>query len=110
MTTINQTIVYDGRVVGSVSSYESAGRPEVTYWIGKPYWGKGIAIQPLSDFLTNANRRRPIYARVAKDNLDSRRVLEKCGFTVIGESKGFANARGEEIEELHLELRPDPAA
>jgi hypothetical protein len=32
-------------------------------------------------------------------------VLEKCGFEIIGESKGFANARGEEIEELTLELR-----
>jgi len=31
--------------------------------------------------------------------------LEKCGFTVIGEAKGFANARHEEIEELLLELR-----
>ncbi len=110
VTTINQTIVYDGQVVGSVSSYEEAGKPEVTYWIGKPYWGKGIATRALSEFLTNADRRRPIYARVAKDNLGSRRVLEKCGFTVIGESKGFAHARGEEIEELHLELRPDPAA
>jgi RimJ/RimL family protein N-acetyltransferase len=45
-----------------------------------------------------------MYARVAKDNLASRRVLEKCGFTVIGEDKGFANARGQEIDELLLEL------
>lgn len=107
VTTINQTIVYDGQVVGSISSYEDAGRPEVTYWIGKPYWGKGIATRALLEFLANANRTRPIFARVAKDNLGSRRVLEKCGFTVIGESKGFANARGEEIEGLLLELRAE---
>jgi hypothetical protein len=36
--------------------------------------------------------------------LGSRRILEKCGFQVIGEPKGFANARGREIEELLLEL------
>jgi RimJ/RimL family protein N-acetyltransferase len=42
-TTINRTIVYDGQVVGSVSSYEDEGRPEVTYWIGRAYWGRGIA-------------------------------------------------------------------
>jgi RimJ/RimL family protein N-acetyltransferase len=46
-----------------------------------------------------------MYARVAKDNLGSRRVLEKCGFTISGEAKGFANARGQEIEELLLELK-----
>jgi RimJ/RimL family protein N-acetyltransferase len=59
----------------------------------------------LKELLARHNKIRPIYARVAKDNLGSRRVLEKCGFTVIGESKGFANARGQEIEELLLELR-----
>jgi RimJ/RimL family protein N-acetyltransferase len=104
-TTINKTIVFDGQVAGSVSSYEDEGKPEVTYWLGKEYWGKGIATWALQEFLAHTNKRRPIYARVAKDNLGSRRVLEKCGFTVINESTGFANARGQEIEELLLELR-----
>jgi RimJ/RimL family protein N-acetyltransferase len=99
-----QTILFHGQVAGSVSSYEEEGRPEVTYWLGKEYWGKGIATRALREFLAQHNQTRPIYARVAKDNPGSRRVLEKCGFTVIGESKGFANARGQEIEELLLEL------
>ena len=103
-TNIIRTIVCDGQVVGSVSSYVDSGKPEVTYWIGRAHWGKGIATRALTDFLAQANTTRPIYARVAKDNLGSRRVLEKCGFQVIGEMKGFANARGEEIEELVLEL------
>ena len=104
-TNIIRTIVCDGQVVGSVSSYLDAGKPEVTYWIGRAHWGKGVATRALTDFLTQANTTRPIYARVAKDNLGSRRVLEKCGFQVIGQDRGFAKARGEEIEELHLELR-----
>jgi RimJ/RimL family protein N-acetyltransferase len=103
-TTINQTIVCNGQVAGSVSSYEEAGKPEVTYWLGKEYWGQGIATWALGEFLTRHNRTRPIYARVEKYNLGSRRVLEKCGFTVIGESRGFANARGGEVEEFILEL------
>ncbi|MCX6099824.1 MAG: GNAT family N-acetyltransferase [Candidatus Bipolaricaulota bacterium] len=97
-------MVYDGQVVGSVLSYEEAGKPEVSYWIGKEYWGKGFATRALSDLLVHGNKTRPIYARVARDNLGSRRVLEKCGFKIIGEARGFANARGEEIEELLLEL------
>lgn len=103
-TTINKTIVFDGQVAGSVASYEDEGRPEVTYWLGKEYWGKGIATWALKEFLSCYKKTRPIYARVAKDNPGSHRVLEKCGFTIIGESKGFANARGQEIEELLLEL------
>ena len=54
--------------------------------------------------LVVTNAANPIYARVAKDNLGSRRVLEKCGFAIIDESGGFANARGQEIEEFLLEL------
>jgi RimJ/RimL family protein N-acetyltransferase len=103
-TTNNQTILCNGQVAGSVSSYEEEGKPEVTYWIGKEYWGKGIATWALQEFLTEHNKARPIYARVAKDNLGSRRVLEKCGFTIVGESKGFANARGQETEEWIFEL------
>ena len=103
-TNIIRTIVCDGQVVGSVSSYEQSGKPEVTYWIGRAHWGKGIATRALRTFLAEVNATRPIYGRVAKDNLGSRRVLEKCGFRVIGEMKGFAKARGEEIDELHLEL------
>ena len=100
-----QTIIFNGHVAGSVSSYEDEGKPEVTYWLGKEYWGKGIVTWALAEFLAHHNPTRPIYARVAKDNLGSRRVLEKCGFKIIAESKGFANARGQEIEELLLELR-----
>jgi RimJ/RimL family protein N-acetyltransferase len=103
-TTTNRTILFNGRVAGSVASYEEKGKPEVTYWLGKEYWGKGIATSALREFLTQHNKTRPIYARVAKDNLASRRVLEKCGFKIIGEAKGFANARGREIEEFLLEL------
>ena len=103
-TVIIKTIIVNGRVAGSVSSYEDDGKPEITYWLGNEYWGKGIATCALTEFLAHHNNTRPIYARVAKDNLGSRRVLEKSGFTIIGESKGFANARGQEIEELLLEL------
>jgi RimJ/RimL family protein N-acetyltransferase len=104
-TVIVKTIVIDGQVAGYVMSYKEEGRCEVTYWLGKEYWGKGIATQALAKFLAEVNRSRPIYARAAKDNTGSLRILEKCGFAVINESKGFANARDEEIEEFLLELR-----
>ena len=36
--------------------------------------------------------------------------MEKCGFTVVGYGKGFANARGKEVEEVVLELGPNDRA
>ena len=47
---------------------------------------------------------RPIFARAATDNIGSIRVLQKCGFRIIGKDKGFANGRGEDTEEYILRL------
>jgi RimJ/RimL family protein N-acetyltransferase len=47
---------------------------------------------------------RPLFARVAVDNLGSIRVLEKCGFRLIDIEREFANARGEEINEAVYRL------
>lgn len=88
------------------SSFERFGKPEVTYWIEKEYWGRGIATKALSEFLSYL-KTRPLYACAAKDNIASIRVLEKCGFTILGEDKGFSNARGEEVEEFILKLKAD---
>jgi RimJ/RimL family protein N-acetyltransferase len=103
-TITKKTILFDGHVVGHVLSFEQFGKPEVSYWLGKKYWGKGLATRALSKFLGHI-KARPLYARTAKDNIASLRVLEKCGFMISGEDKGFSNARGEEVEEFILELR-----
>ncbi len=109
-TVLVKTIVFDGHVVGSVATFvdKEFGKPEVTYWIGKEYWGMGLATYALTRFLRDMAV-RPIYGRAAKDNVASIRVLEKCGFRMIGQSKGFANARGAVVEEVILELT-DPSA
>ena len=83
--------------------WEREGVREVGYWLGRAYWGQGIATAALSTFLHHI-KTRPLYARAAKDNRASLRVLEKCGFKIIGENRGFANARGKEIEEFLLQL------
>jgi RimJ/RimL family protein N-acetyltransferase len=102
-TIIKQTILCDGQVVGNIASFVQFGEQEVGYWIGKRYWGKGIATQALAAFLPIVPV-RPLFARVAKDNRASLRVLEKSGFAIIGEDKGFAGVRGEAIEEWILKL------
>lgn len=100
---VTRTILADGAVVGSVLSYQEEGRTEVTYWIDRARWGKGIASAALATFIDLLDV-RPLRARAAADNIGSVKVLERCGFRVIGHDRGFANARGEEIDELVLEL------
>ncbi len=93
----------DGDVVGSASVYGEAGEREVTYWIDRAYWGKGIATAALRALLTEVTE-RPLYARVAADNAGSLRVLRTCGFEVTGTARAYAPGRGEETDELVLAL------
>jgi RimJ/RimL family protein N-acetyltransferase len=87
---IIRTILFEGQVVGYVLTHGWFGEPEVTYWLGKEYWGRGLATQALTAFL-RVQTIRPLLARAAKDNLASIRVLQKCGFVLTGETTGFAD-------------------
>ena len=108
-TVLNRVVVVGEDVAGTIGSWGDAGDREVTYWIGRFFWGKGIATAALEAFLA-VDRSRPLRARVASDNVASRRVLEKCGFRVVATDRGFAEARSSEIEELVLRLdKPVPA-
>jgi RimJ/RimL family protein N-acetyltransferase len=84
-----QTILFDGQVAGNVVGFGMEGKREVGYWIGKSYWGKGIATQALAQFLQIV-KIRPLFAHVVSHNIASRRVLEKCGFS-------YLRQEGEEI-------------
>lgn len=98
-----QTILVDDAVAGSVSSFTMEGDREITYWIDRKYWGRGVATTALKNFLL-LEKERPLYGRVAFDNIGSQKVLENCSFVRIGKDKGFANARGAEIEEYIYKL------
>ena len=98
-TVIIRTIVYNDEIAGSVLKYEMEGAAEVSYWIGRAFWGQGIATAALKEFIQELEA-RPLHARAAADNLGSVRVLEKCGFIRTGTDRYFANARDEEIEEV----------
>lgn len=100
---VTKTIVFDGRVVGHIRRFTQFGEPEVTYWIDREYWGMGLATAALTEFL-DLDPTRPLYARAAVDNLGSLRVLDKCGFVAVGEDVGYAEGRGEDVEEFILRL------
>lgn len=100
---ILKTILFDGQVAGNIVSWEQSGEREVGYWIGKEFWGKGNATKALAAFLGHV-KTRPLYAHVAKHNIASRRVLEKCGFRMFG-MEWVLDMQGEnKVEEFILKL------
>ena len=80
-----RTILVDDQVAGYVSSWQQEGRRLVAYWVGRQFWGRGVACAALEEFLRIHEHYRPINAFVALSNARSIRVLEKCGFQRIGE-------------------------
>jgi len=94
----NRTITVSGQVVGHIGRYFMDGKPQITYWIGAEYSGKGIGTESLRLFL-ELETQRPIEARTAFDNLPSAKVLTKNGFKISGTDTYFANARNTEIVE-----------
>ena len=81
---ILKTILDGDQVAGNIVSWEHDGEREVGYWLGRAFWGKGLATQALSLFLDQVTT-RPLVAYVVKHNLASIRVLEKCGFEKLAE-------------------------
>ena len=80
-----RTILVDDQVAGYVASWELDGMRLVGYWVGRAYWGRGVARSALDEFLRTHEHHRPIHAYVALSNVRSIRVLEKCGFQRVGE-------------------------
>jgi RimJ/RimL family protein N-acetyltransferase len=98
-----RVIDVDGVIAGTIGSFRIDNQLEVTYWVDRTQWGKGIASAALQILLAETAE-RPVYARAASDNVGSLRVLEKAGFRRVGIDRGFAPGRGEEIEETILRL------
>ena len=93
---IKKTIVHEGDVAGNIGSWEQDGQRLVGYWVGREFWGKGVATSALAEFVEEVTD-RPLHAWVATSNVGSIRVLEKCGFVQVG-------SRTTDVEELLYEL------
>ena len=79
-----RTLVYKEKIAGHIVCWKEKYEQQIGYWIGKQFWGRGIASAALAEFLQEVQA-RPLYARIANHNLASKRVLEKCGFALLDE-------------------------
>jgi RimJ/RimL family protein N-acetyltransferase len=84
-------IEVDGVIAGGIAvephEGERMGTALFGYWLGRAYWGRGIATEAarmLSDFALQRGDLRRLEATVFAPNTASAKVLEKCGFTLEG--------------------------
>ena len=94
-----RTIVADGRVAGNIVSWQQDGQQLLGYWVGREFWGRGVATQALT-LLVDEVAVRPLYAHVVAHNVGSIRVLEKAGFQRDRGQESNAPASDDGIEEL----------
>jgi 8-oxo-dGTP diphosphatase len=69
---------------------------EIGYWLGAPYWGRGLMSEAVAAVAAFARRWRPgmtVGAHTFPENAASQRVLEKAGFARIGTGVCDAPAR-----------------
>lgn len=94
-----KAVVSGNTVVGNIGVFGPPAHREVGYWIGREHWGRGIATAALEEMLSLCAE-RPLHAHVAKHNPASIRVLEKCGFRLLGEDPEFSTRDGEPVPGL----------
>ena len=82
MSNITRTVLVGEEVAGNVVCWEQDGQRYVGYWLGRSFWGRGIATAALAALVEQV-RTRPLFAAVVHHNVASRRVLEKCGFCQV---------------------------
>ena len=100
---VRVVVELDGEIVGSAAAFPLGDEINVTYWIRRDCWGRGLAGTALAAVLEQVPV-RPVFASAAYDNAASIRVLEKNGFKRVGRERAFAEARGQEIEEVMFRL------
>ncbi len=77
----------DKTVIGACGITAQEQTPELGYWLGVPYWGKGYATEALHaaiDYAFTDLAHEALQAGCRVTNPASRRVLEKCGFQWTG--------------------------
>lgn len=102
-------INWGDEVVGTIGYFRrTEGSPlEIGYWLGKDYWGKGIASKALRlaiKAMQISGITGKLIATTLSDNKASMHILLKCGFKEIGTEVFPSPARGTNVEGVHFAL------
>ena len=89
--TTNFAIELQGEAIGGIGCRllddVNCKTAEIGYWLGEPFWGRGIATAALkqtTEYAFQTFRLERVQAHVFAWNPASMRVLEKCGYVLEG--------------------------
>jgi RimJ/RimL family protein N-acetyltransferase len=100
---VTRTIVADGAVAGNIGCWTQDVRRFVGYWVGRDFWGRGVATTALAELAVEIPE-RPLHAWVASTNMGSIRVLGKCGFVEVERHAEHSEQAGRMVEEILYRL------
>lgn len=93
----------DQGLVGQVGFHQGAEGPIIGYWLGQPFWNRGImteAVIASLDWLFSVSDAPAVYSGVFHFNAASLAIQTRLGFTQTGRSTLLCLARGAEVEHI----------
>lgn len=109
---IRFAIIMDDQLVGGIGLHLQSDilrkNAEIGYWIGEPYWGKGIAGKAIPQIIEYGFQNMDIvriFARIFGTNIASQKVVEKCGFILEGKYEKTLYKNDEFLDELIYAVR-----
>ncbi len=106
-TAKGRAIEFSSEVIGAIGIGESKKGASIGYWIGKAYWGRGLATEAaravIQDYFEYPTSDR-LFSAFVDDNGASWRVQEKLGFEKIGEGSVFVVSRGQDAKDIRTRL------
>jgi [ribosomal protein S5]-alanine N-acetyltransferase len=107
----NFAIVVEGAAVGGIGLERGEDvfrrSAEVGYWLGEPYWGRGIAteaVRAITEYAFTTFDLCRLHAHVFEWNPASMRVLEKAGYTLESRARRAVTKDGQTIDRLVFAL------
>jgi RimJ/RimL family protein N-acetyltransferase len=103
-------VCLDGRPVGMVGFQDRDGEPTLGYWLGRPYWGRGLmseAVQAAVGWFFENRQEAMLYSGAFEENVASLRIQEKTGFEITGSAQLECVATGEWRPEIRTRLSRD---
>jgi RimJ/RimL family protein N-acetyltransferase len=100
-----QVVTENGGFAGTAAVFTVDGDREVTIWIARHAWGRGVATAALR-LVMSREPVRPLFARAASHDAAAIAVLRSSGFTEVSRNTVFAPGLGREAEEVVFALLP----
>lgn len=98
-------VTESGGFAGTAAAFTTDGDREVSFWIARHAWGRGVASAALR-LLIAREPERPLFARVPAHNAAAIAVLTRVGFTEVSRDRAYAPGLGRDVDEVVFALLP----